>query len=973
MIFSTKNKHFFPEFEEASALSTNAKSKIFAYKQKSKRKQFKNKKKNSKNKKSKFGIFKKANLSEDVENDDFYERGSLKDKHKKLKNAQDIDNDLDEDDDDDFDDDGHSSSFRNGTTYFDENNDSNDNESGTDIEPSMHSIPEHDDHIETLIGHNDYEPSVSSQLLAPHWTPSGLTATGGHHNRDFSHNLNESGYADNDSDSDPIDYLKQQKQNSSLSPGDDTNGNNNNLNGDVTPPISDADIPVSPYYDDTPLMDGKGSQHLSAFDNIITTSISPKLTPKNSLELRPQNSLNMGEALDAMEAEIRLQSQQQYQAVSPNQLLFNDDLLYNNGSGSDSDPSNNNGNNINKEKAPTTSRQSSLLRPIAENEDTDDETSANDTDAQTAYEHMRNLSTHIEDQEYGTLIPSDNPSGYDNDQDYDDDDDEEDNTNYLYDTASTPVTDNNNNTQFVNMKININATRSNNNNNNNNNDSDNDDRLIAIDRTQSHDSPGNTPPPVSPRYKKMSNAHKRKLSDKLDSFLHHRQNPQQLIKKRILYVTPEADIQSVKEKIQIKREERDKIKNRLKRKLSHDFRPTEQDIEERGIKLVPDVIREYEEDVDEEIIVYDNINDRNSFSLHKKKSLDFGKKSSLIADVIEATSPLTPEIKEEETLEVQTTVYDTNINNRNNSGNDKNIQNNKVKRRENKTRDSISSIESADFAYILQKKRQRNSKKIEQALVERPTPSDIIEKGYIAADQVNANIPARDSFEELTRLKAELNLITITHNNYKIEKEKVKLRTRRRSKILTFYDTYLFNTMLDDDTDDDEDDDDDKNNYNNKYPLVEKYVDIESDYQIVINKVQNEHQRYNRNDKLFSNENIFDELYDIGQEEISLEKEWMRNLRRRKFRSYMNKNKYKMIQDKKNIVSTKLEELNEQIEIIENRDKIDSMTVEIKQLEQKRIVLIENTSKQIDSLRDIIKNLNKLYSKKNSFISISSH
>merc|ERR1719242_2028888 len=151
-------------------------------------------------------------------------------------------------------------------------------------------------------------------------------------------------------------------------------------------------------------------------------------------------------------------------------------------------------------------------------------------------------------------------------------------------------------------------------------------KMISVDTSSkvqrhiSHDTPGNTPPPVSPRYKFSHKVHKRKLSDKLDRLLGDRQNPQRLIQKGIMYTTPEVDIESVKEEIKKKRDEREKIKKRLKRKLSHDFRPTEQDIEDRGIKIVPKSIFEDEEDIDEEIIVYSNNDDRQSFSLQKKKS-----------------------------------------------------------------------------------------------------------------------------------------------------------------------------------------------------------------------------------------------------------------------------------------------------------------------------------------------------------------
>ena len=48
-------------------------------------------------------------------------------------------------------------------------------------------------------------------------------------------------------------------------------------------------------------------------------------------------------------------------------------------------------------------RQSSLLRPIRENDDSDGLSSADDVDAVTAMKHMANLSGHIEDQELSMM------------------------------------------------------------------------------------------------------------------------------------------------------------------------------------------------------------------------------------------------------------------------------------------------------------------------------------------------------------------------------------------------------------------------------------------------------------------------------------------------------------------------------------------------------------------------------------------
>ena len=156
------------------------------------------------------------------------------------------------------------------------------------------------------------------------------------------------------------------------------------------------------------------------------------------------------------------------------------------------------------------------------------------------------------------------------------------------------------------------------------------------------------------------------------------------------------------------------------------------------------------------------------------------------------------------------------------------------------------------------------------------------------------------------------------------------------------------------------------------HPIVEDHGDIDSDYQTIINMVKTQHRKRNKNNEIFCNQDIIRELYEIKNEEIMLEKEWMRNLRKRKFRIYVNKNKSRQYEMKRFKISAKLNELSEQIELFENTQKVDTMTNEVERLKKEKCILIENVTKQIDSLRDIIRNLNRLHKKKNSFISVAS-
>jgi len=106
----------------------------------------------------------------------------------------------------------------------------------------------------------------------------------------------------------------------------------------------------------------------------------------------------------------------------------------------------------------------------------------------------------------------------------------------------------------------------------------------------------------------------------------------------------------------------------------------------------------------------------------------------------------------------------------------------------------------------------------------------------------------------------------------------------------------------------------------------------------------------------------------------------MRNLRKRKFGIYVTKHRSGSVQNRRRRMEDRDGELTQQIETWHSTQSVDAMSQQIKLLEQQRCALIESTTKQIDDLRDIIKNLAKarrrtaqikLTSKANSFISIS--
>ena len=146
--------------------------------------------------------------------------------------------------------------------------------------------------------------------------------------------------------------------------------------------------------------------------------------------------------------------------------------------------------NSDSEAGPPNDRQSSLLRTIPENEDTDDETSANDTDAATALEHMRNLPTHFEDQEFRRQMVHSPGSALSTDCDSDQDTVSDGEFEYLdHDDGGVGAGAGSGMRGSFNLKIALESANS-----------------SSVVRKVSRDTPGNTPPPASPRYKSCTGA-----------------------------------------------------------------------------------------------------------------------------------------------------------------------------------------------------------------------------------------------------------------------------------------------------------------------------------------------------------------------------------------------------------------------------------------------------------------------------------
>mmetsp|Transcript_64778 Transcript_64778/g.103054 ORF Transcript_64778/g.103054 Transcript_64778/m.103054 type:complete len:329 (+) Transcript_64778:253-1239(+) len=102
-------------------------------------------------------------------------------------------------------------------------------------------------------------------------------------------------------------------------------------------------------------------------------------------------------------------------------------------------------------------------------------------------------------------------------------------------------------------------------------------------------------------------------------------------------------------------------------------------------------------------------------------------------------------------------------------------------------------------------------------------------------------------------------------------------------------------------------------------------------------------------------------LYQVSQEERSIEKQWMKMLRRRRFNLYMAKQKAHSLRKLKNEYQHKLKELEQQIGIKERITLLTRLRNESEALTKSHMLMIENACQEIDSLRGVVDKLNKAH------------
>eukprot|EP01084_Bolivina_argentea_P234540 394863_1 len=96
-------------------------------------------------------------------------------------------------------------------------------------------------------------------------------------------------------------------------------------------------------------------------------------------------------------------------------------------------------------------------------------------------------------------------------------------------------------------------------------------------------------------------------------------------------------------------------------------------------------------------------------------------------------------------------------------------------------------------------------------------------------------------------------------------------------------------------------------------------------------------------------------LYQVSNENQRIEKQWMRCLRNKKFKLFVNKHRKHRLKRIKKETEQKLQELDQQIHIKHRIEQLRNAQHKLKTLEKARIAFIRNAAGEIDGLRDMIK------------------
>jgi len=294
-----------------------------------------------------------------------------------------------------------------------------------------------------------------------------------------------------------------------------------------------------------------------------------------------------------------------------------------------------------------------------------------------------------------------------------------------------------------------------------------------------------------------------------------------------------------------------------------------------------------------------------------------------------------------------------------------------------------------------------------------PSPSADESKSHSSESQsphyAQAQALDRDSVEQLiTGLKAEYAFLMSQKSQMQSDWEKTTVRQRRRRKIVDFYDQYHFHYVLPDDDDAAVD----------IAQLEESIdlLDIEPDYRSVIRLIQSEEQSRIEAEEAQSvpvsdsdgvlmrrhpkpkhqssmtvltvpsaatlNSQIFaakakrqsqthggfgrvrsksaahvmhsNILYQVSAEEQRVEKQWMRQLRKRRFKIVVAKHRQQRLRRMKKDAESRRTELDQQIAMKERMDELNELRARLQRLEEDKHEFIQSAADQLDLLRTVV-------------------
>ena len=100
-------------------------------------------------------------------------------------------------------------------------------------------------------------------------------------------------------------------------------------------------------------------------------------------------------------------------------------------------------------------------------------------------------------------------------------------------------------------------------------------------------------------------------------------------------------------------------------------------------------------------------------------------------------------------------------------------------------------------------------------------------------------------------------------------------------------------------------------------------------------------------------------LYQVSKQNQISEKNWMRQLKRKRYKVYAAKQRLRDLQSDKKEIQQRLQEMNQQIVVRQRMERLDKIQSRIETLKQSKFVLCKNASNELHQLKLIVETLIK--------------